>query len=220
MALAQGTSKDHLVYVPHESLSLEESMGRASSLVCALPHWNVSVRLGGELQAPELEGLVRKTTEKMSLLQPFFTAHRDAFHRGLPLTAKMKPKEDEGQDETMSEVQSGKQYTLKASAAAPGAKVLPGLKIPLAKQVATRGTASSDKEEAEQKEKQAQDKATKAAKRTREEDIGKARVKEAKPPKKQAGLQKPKPKAEKKKLVGAPFGLEGVEIEEEEYPSN
>ena len=102
MAQTQGVSKDHLVYIPEESIGLNEIITRAASMVCGLPYWNVSVRLEEDHDPTQIAGLVRLTVGNMKLMMPFLTAHRDALFRGLPLTKNMKPLADEEEEAEFS----------------------------------------------------------------------------------------------------------------------
>lgn len=139
IARAQGTSKDHMVYVPDASIGLQESITRAASMVCALPYWNLSVVLPGELDSAEIAGLVRVTTSNMRLILPFLTAHRDALFRGLPLTKTMTPLPEDEEEETLTQVRSQKQSVLYPHAAVPGALVVRGVKAKAATTASTRG---------------------------------------------------------------------------------
>lgn len=220
-ALAQGTSKDHLVYVPDGGIGLQETIGRAASMVCALPYWNVSVVLPGELDSAEIAGLVRVTTANMRTYLPFMTAHRDAMAKGQPISKNLKPQPEEEEEETLSQVRSQKQTVLYPHAAVPGAKVVPGVKTKQGNPSATRATATSDKEEAEKAEKAAQEKAAGRAKRQRDADLATAMARGGRPSKKKApGLPKPPPKTrqtkQKGKLQDTGLGFLGEPIDEEE----
>ena len=121
---------------------------------------------------------------------PFTTAQRDALIRGLPIVKGLRPKaeEQEGQDDTMSQVRQQKQTVLSPIAAVPAAKVVAGLK----RASNTRASSSTDAEEAAGREKATQEKAASKAKRQREQDVSTAIAKATKPPKKgAAGMSNP-----------------------------
>ena len=106
------TCKEHLVFLPHTSLEMEEILERAVALMFTLKNWNASIRLGGELSGPELEGEVRVSADKLQM--PFTTTQRDALIRGVPMVKGLRPKteEQEDQDATMTQVRQQKQTVL------------------------------------------------------------------------------------------------------------
>lgn len=164
-----------MVFMPFHGHSLEVVVERGVGLIMALSLWNVSVWRDGELNKTEVAGLVRVGIEKVTCRMAHLTAHLEALIRGLPITLKMKPKEDAAEEEEQqaSDLRSGKETVLRGHKDAVAAKVV--LNVDKGRgATTTRAGSSTDAEAAAELERQTQDKALERAKRRREEDEAKA----------------------------------------------
>jgi hypothetical protein len=95
-----------MVYLPHASLGLAESVEHAVGMMCLLSGWDLSMCWDGNPDVPEMEEHVKLATEKALVHMKLAAGHKEQLTQGLPLakaqdTEEPQPRERKPQKQTL-----------------------------------------------------------------------------------------------------------------------
>ena len=182
----------HLLYLPAQTMSMDEAMSRGTGLMLFLKSTNVSMRYTGDDAEGAIAAAVRRHVEAWKLELPLLSGYMDAINRGMAITKKglnlaTAANADDPEERTMDDIRSNKQAVLAPLAKAPGARTVGGKQKDKDRTPTTRGGTdlvalrkSIDMEAA------ALSKAVERSKRMRDDDIAAAAVKAKTPNTKRA----------------------------------